>query len=144
MLGLAKSVILCRCKRACAPSVVRLLIRYADDPVYRICCENAEKSALRNPQSAIKEGLSRWHQDTKGKDRMTGWTRFTGGRQGAPDAWAGKSVTLYRCKRACAPSVVRLLIRYADDPVSNNEKIRIPHFEIRNSELFTQDSGWPE
>ena len=100
-----KSVTLYRCKRACAPSVVRLLIRYADDPVYRICCENAEKSALRNPQSAIKEGLSRWHQDTKGKDRMTRLTRSTGRRQGAPDARAGKSVPLCRCKRACAPSV---------------------------------------
>jgi hypothetical protein len=36
-----------------------------------------------------------------------------------------------------------LFIRYAHDPVCNSAKIRIPHFEIRNPELVTQDFGEP-
>jgi hypothetical protein len=77
-------------------------------------------------------------------DRMTGWTRFTGGRQGTPDARAGQishrmslqaSLRAVGCLIASFATRMTLSIGFAAKMLKN------PHSEIPNPQLKRGSHG---
>ena len=73
-------------------------------------------------------------------DRMTGWTRFTGGRQGTPDARAGQ-ISHRMSLQASLRAVGCLIASFATRMTLS---ATVQKSEFRNSEIFMQDYGAPE